>query len=364
MDSNSIFIYLSFAVSLIFSLIATPFIVKICQSRNLYDMPDNRKVHKLAIPRLGGTLFMPSMSVGVVTSIITMYGGVREDFDIYISTILLAIGALLIYLIGILDDLNGMKAIHKFVIQFITASFFPVCNLIINNLHGFLGFYEIPFYISYPLTLFVILLIVNAMNLIDGIDGLSSGLSILILASFAILFHKLDFVLFPLISAGLVGAVLAFFIYNVWGKVGKYKIFMGDSGSLFLGYIIAYLAIKYQMSNEEAGFSYRQDSLLISWTLVFIPSIDVIRVAIMRKLHGKAMFDADMTHIHHRIMQTGLNMHQTLVVIIALFVSFCLLNYGLTGLGLNCTWPMLIDILFYGLFIWGIEKIGEKRIKA
>lgn len=359
MPSNSLYILLSFAVSFIFSLIATPFIVKICQTKNLYDQPDNRKVHKLAIPRLGGTLFMPSMAVGVVVSIIAIYGGLRQDFEIYISTILLAIGALLIYLIGILDDLNGMKAVHKFCIQFVTASFFPLCNLMINNLHGMFGIYEIPIYLSYPITLFVILLIVNAMNLIDGIDGLSSGLAILILGAYTYLFHQLNFGLFPLISAGLIGSVFAFFLYNVYGSVGKYKIFMGDSGSLFLGYIIAYLAIKYQMSNEEAGFPYREESLLVSWTLVFIPSIDVIRVAIMRKINGKAMFDADMTHIHHRIMQTGLSMHNTLAVIIILFFAFCMVNYGLNGMGLNCTWIMLIDIIFYSIFIWVVESIGK-----
>lgn len=361
MTSNYIFILISLSVSFIFSLIATPFIVKICQDKNLYDQPGNRKVHKLAIPRLGGTLFMPSMSVGVVASIIVIYGNVHQDFEVYISTFLLAIGSLLIYLIGILDDLNGMKAVHKFCIQFVTAAFFPLCNLTINNLHGVFGVYEIPLYISYPLTVFVILLIVNAMNLIDGIDGLSSGLGMLILIAFTYLFHKLGFELFPLICAGLTGAVLAFFIYNMFGEIGKNKIFMGDSGSLFLGYVIAYLAIKYQMSNEEAGFAYREESLLVSWTLIFIPSIDVIRVAIMRKLHGKAMFDADMTHIHHRIMQTGLDMHQTLGVIIALFFAFCLINYGLYGLGINSTWIMLVDIAFYSLFIWIIEMIGKQR---
>lgn len=361
MTSNYIHILLSFTVSLIFSLIATPFVVKICQTRNLYDQPDNRKVHKLAIPRLGGTLFMPSMSIGVVTSIIAIYGGVRQDFEVYISTFLLAIGSLLIYLIGILDDLNGMKANHKFCIQFITAAFFPLCNLTINNLHGLFGIYEIPFYVSYPITLFVILLIVNAMNLIDGIDGLSSSLGILILAAFTYLFHKLGFALFPLISAGLAGAVAAFFVYNVFGEIGKNKIFMGDSGSLFLGYVIAYFAIKYQMSNEDAGFPYREESLMVSWTLVFIPSIDVIRVAIMRKINGKAMFDADMTHIHHRIMQTGLNMHQALGVIIALFFAFCFINYGFYGLGINCTWIMLFDIILYGIFIWVVEMIGKQR---
>lgn len=361
MNNTILYIILSFAVSTIFSLILTPFIVRICQNKNLYDQPGVRKVHKLAIPRLGGTLFMPSMSVGVVSSLIVMYGGLHQDFDIYISSILLAIGSLLIYLIGILDDLNGMKAIHKFCIQFITAIFFPLCNLSINNLHGLFGIHEIPLFVSYPLTLFVILLIVNAMNLIDGIDGLSSSLAILMLIAFSYLFYKQGIILFTLISAGLAGAVFAFFLYNVFGTVGKFKIFMGDSGSLFIGYVIAYLAIKYQMSNEVAGFPYREESLLVSWTLVFLPSIDVIRVATMRKINGKNMFDADMTHIHHRLMQTGLTMHQTLCVIITLFFAFCFINYGLYGFTESTTYTIIADILIYSLFIYIVEKIGQHR---
>lgn len=304
---------------------------------------------------------MPSMATGVVTALIAMFGNVHHTFDIYLSTFLMAIGALLIYMIGILDDLNGMKAIHKFIIQFCTAIFFPICNLSINNLHGIFGIYEIPLFISYPLTLFIILLIVNAMNLIDGIDGLSSGLSILILGAYTYLFHSINNTLFPLISGSLAGAILAFFIYNVFGKVGKYKIFMGDSGSLFIGYVIAYLAIKFQMSNNEVGLPYRDESLLVSWTLVFIPCIDVIRVAIMRKLNGKAMFDADMTHIHHRIMQAGLTMHQALGVILALFFAFCLMNYGMYGMGINITIILAINLVFYSLFIWVLEKIGKQR---
>lgn len=359
MSSSYSYIILAMVVSFVFSIVATPFIVKICQIKNLYDQPGNRKVHRLAIPRLGGTLFMPSMGLGVAVALIAMYGGVAKSFDIYISTILLGIGSLLIYLIGILDDLNGMKAVHKFAIQLVTALVFPLCNLSINNLHGTFGVYEIPIYLSYPLTVFVILLIVNAMNLIDGIDGLSSGLGMLMLAGFTFLFHRQNFGMFCLMSGALIGAVMAFFVYNVFGKVGKNKIFMGDSGSLFIGYVVAYLAIKYQMSNEEAGFPYREESLIVSWTLVFLPCIDVIRVAVMRKLKHKNMFDADMTHIHHRIMQAGLTMHQTLGVIVALFGAICLVNYGMCEIGVNCTWIMAEDIVIYAVFMWAISRKSE-----
>lgn len=361
MTISYIYLLIAFAISFVFSILGTPLIIKLCDIHELYDQPNARKVHKQAIPRLGGSLFMPSMGIGVTATLLILYGDWNKEIEVNISTFVLSVGAILIYLIGILDDLKGLKAIHKFIIQTITALCFPLCNLMINNLHGLFGIYEIPLWISYPLTVFVILLIVNAMNLIDGIDGLSSSLSILILGAFTYLYYNLGSNLFCLLCMSLIGALSAFFYYNYFGETGKYKIFMGDSGSLFLGYVIAYLAIKYQMSNKIGGFPYREESLLISFTLVFLPCIDVIRVALQRKLSHKNIFDADKTHIHHRIMQMGIDMHQTLGIILLLFISLCLINYGLFIYGLQSTYIVFINIAIYAVFIYctGMLKTNQ-----
>ncbi|MBR1668503.1 MAG: undecaprenyl/decaprenyl-phosphate alpha-N-acetylglucosaminyl 1-phosphate transferase [Bacteroidaceae bacterium] len=360
MTINYAYIIIAFAISLIFSLVCTPLVVKMCNTRGIFDLPNTRKLHKHAIPRLGGTLFMPSLSVGVVITLLIMYQGINQNIEIGFSNVMMVVGAILIYLIGILDDLRGLKATHKFLIQTIAALLFPLCNLMISNLHGLFGVHEIPLWISYPLTVFVILLIVNAMNLIDGIDGLASSIAFLILGSFAYLYYNLGAYLFSLISISLAGATLAFFFFNFYGKVGRLKTFMGDSGSLFLGYVIAYLAIKYQMSNEPNGFPYREESLLISFTLVFLPCIDVIRVALQRKFNGRSMFEADKTHIHHCIMQMGLDMHQTLAVILTFLVAICFINYGLYVGGLLMTYIMGIDIVIYSTFIWIIKQLKNE----
>jgi len=359
LDSHILYIIIAFCTSLLFSIIGTPFIISMCKKNGLYDQPDARKVHKFAIPRLGGTLFMPSMSIGTVAALAFIYGGFSEDFTITLSTAAMAAGGLMIYLIGILDDLKGMTAIHKFIIQSIAALLFPLCNLMINDLHGLFGLHIIPIYIAYPLTVFVILLTVNAMNLIDGIDGLSSSLSIMILCAFSYFYDKLGSPLFSVISISLAGAVVGFFFYNFFGKINGLKIFMGDSGSLFLGYIISYLAIKYQMTNWEI-FEYRENSFLISFTLLMIPCFDVIRVAIGRKLNGKKMFDPDKTHVHHILLATGLSMHQTLYVIIAIFLAFCIINYGLYVFGVNITTIILCDIVMYGLLIGFASSMKEQ----
>ena len=354
MTINYTYIILAFVSSLIFSLVGTPFIVKICNIHKLYDQPNVRKIHKEDIPRLGGTLFMPSMGLGVTVAMLMMYGR-GKGIEVNISSFVMCVGAMLIYLIGILDDIKGLKASHKFIIQCIAALCFPLCNLMINNLHGLFGIHEIPIWVSYPLTVFVILLIVNAMNLIDGIDGLASGFSIIILGAFVYFYYNINSILFCLISISLTGALTAFFIYNYFGKVGKYKIFMGDSGSLFLGYVISYLAIKYQMPYSAGKMPYNEEAFLISFTLVFIPCIDVIRVAMQRKLQGKNIFDADKTHIHHLIMKTGLDMHQTLIVIIILFVLLAMINYGLQVIETQLTFIVLADIAIYALFMWAVS---------
>lgn len=351
MTTHYTYIIIAFAISLVFSLIGTPLIVRLCNTHGLLDQPNSRKVHKHGIPRLGGTLFMPSLSFGVVITLIIIYQTINSDYEFGLSSIMMIVGAIMIYLIGLFDDLKGLKATHKFIIQTIAALLFPLCNLMISNLHGLFGIYELPLLVSYPLTVFVILLIVNAMNLIDGIDGLASSLALFILGSFAYLYHQLESDLFSLISISLAGATCAFFFFNMYGKVGRLKTFMGDSGSLFLGYVIAYLAIKYPMVYATKTYYDSGEALLTSFTLVFVPCIDVIRVALQRKLNRKNMFDADKTHIHHLIMDLGIGMHTTLVVILCVVCCFCLINWGLATAYVPFTYIFIIDIVIYMLFI-------------
>lgn len=349
---------LAFLISLVLGASLTPWLVKWCILKDWTDQPNHRKVHAQPVPRLGGLMFLPCMAISFIISNLINNLTQGEDFTIHFSTLCMGIGALSIYLVGLVDDVNELKANTKFVVQLAAALIFPLCNLLISDLHGFLGIRELPFFISYPFTVFVILLITNAMNLIDGIDGLASGLSILIIGSFAYLFADMGAYNFTIIALSTLGALIAFFCYNVWGKVGGNKIFMGDSGSLFLGYIISYLAIKYQMTDDRV-FVYNESSLLTSFTLVIIPTFDVIRVAITRKLNGLDMFTADKRHIHHRFMAMGLSMRQTLVSILTMFALLCGLNYCLWGMAIPMGYIVLCDVLFYSLSI-GLTSLVKK----
>ena len=185
MDSHYIYILLSFVLSMVCGLVFIPLIIRYCKRKNLFDLPDKRKVHKNAIPRLGGVSFMPSM---IVTGLVALlvYDGVTGDQHVTLSlwSCLFFISLLLIYAVGIIDDLIGLDATTKFFVQIVAATLMPLSGLYINNLYGFLGFQEIPAYVGMPLTVFIIVFIDNAINLIDGIDGLAGGLALLGLSGF------------------------------------------------------------------------------------------------------------------------------------------------------------------------------------
>ena len=352
----TIYLLAAFILSLICGGVSTPLILDFCKRKKLYDIPNERKVHHNATPRMGGISFFPSMLVAFLC--IIMYVPLSEKYNLSVNiwSAVYLIGLLIIYLTGILDDLLGLNAPTKFAVQIATACLLPFCGLYINNLYGLFGFWEIPYYIGVPLTIFIMVLIDNAINLIDGIDGLAASISLLALLGFLVYFrHYQVFVhTYSILIAGLMGALVAFLYFNLFGKIEKNtKIFMGDSGSLSLGFTLGFLFIKCA-SDNTAIWQTRQEALLVPLTLLFVPMADVVRVTIYRFIHHKPLFLADKNHIHHKLMRAGLTQHQTLACILCLSVFFVILNYLLYTV-LSSTWILIIDILCYSLFNTGIN---------
>lgn len=341
--------------SMTLTFVTMPWLLRLCQRRGLYDIPNERKVHKNKIPRLGGLLFAPAMAVGMTVGLMIMVlTDGRSEVPVFrFSTLILAVGLFLLYLIGVLDDLLGLRASFKFAVQLATTLIMPLCGLYIDNFYGFCGIYELPIWVSYPLTVFVCLLIVNSYNLIDGIDGLSSGLSIITLATFAALFAHIGVLSYTLLAVALIGSVAAFFYFNMFGSEQRgTKTFMGDTGSLVLGYAIAYLGIKYAMNNI-AILPYRPQALLVSFSLVAVPALDLVRVAIGRLRRGEGIFHPDKSHIHHLTMAAGFTMRTSLWLILALQLAIIILNllgYHILHLSANLLVP--IDVLLFSTFIF------------
>lgn len=358
MSNTLIPLIVSFFSASVVTLIGLPFIIKACRYFEYFDLPDERKVHRKPVPRLGGLIFMPAAVVGLFVASWTRVQMGGEDFVFGVSTIAMTIGGLVIYLIGVFDDRFGMKAAQKFVIQTMAAFILPLCNLVITDLNGIFGLHEIPFIVGYVLTVIAILTIVNAINLIDGIDGLSSGLCILILLAYTILLQGNPAI--ASLDAAIVGSLVVFWCFNVFGKIGGLKIFMGDAGSLFLGYVCAYMSIK-SLMRPIAPVDCGEEQMLISITLLFIPVIDVMRVAIQRRLTGHGIFEPDKTHIHHILMNAGLSMHATLACILSLFLLICGINYALWQCNFLLPLIVLTDIALYALICGVLMLMGKSN---
>lgn len=289
---NYIFIILAFVISVCIALFVIPRILLISLRKRLFDIPDKRKIHTCAIPRLGGVSFFPTIlfSCCLVLAFRTITGYYISDLHatcFLLECLFLVCGLTLLYLTGITDDLIGVRYRQKFVIQILCACFFSVAELWINDLYGLLGIYAIPNWIGIPFTILTIVFITNAINLIDGIDGLASGLSSVALLVFGLLFIEKGLWMYSMLAFSTLGVLVPFFYYNVFGNAERArKIFMGDTGSLTLGYILSFLAIKYSQNNPEV-ISNTKGTFLIAFSTLIIPAFDVIRVVMVRLRNGK-----------------------------------------------------------------------------
>lgn len=352
---------IAFLVSGIFAAVTMPWLLRLCKVKGLYDLPDERKVHHNNIPRLGGAVFVPSILVGMSAAIYILWGIDGSFPPFHPSTFAMVTGVFIIYLIGLLDDILGLRASFKFAIQLATALFLPFCGLYVNNFYGLFGLYEVPLWVGYPLTIFLCLLIVNSVNLIDGIDGLASGLSTIALLVFTILFGRLHVLVYTLLTASLMGALVVFMYYNLRGRVERgTKIFMGDTGSLILGYALAYLVMKYAMSNYVV-LPHRPHALMVSCTLLLIPIFDLVRVALTRLYHHVGIFHPDKTHIHHLFMVAGCSMRAALLWILGLQLAFMAINFTLLLFtSVNPTFILVLDVVLFALLIRMLQRRGRE----
>lgn len=358
MSINTTYIIIAFMLSACCGLIMIPALLRFCQKRKLYDLPNIRKVHHTLVPRLGGTAFMPSMalSASIVIVVISLTG---NNHKIVLSTWSLAmmLSAMIIYCVGVVDDIFGLDAKVKFTMQIIASAIIPFCGLWINNLYGLFGIHEIPAYLGMPLTVFLFVFIDNAFNLIDGIDGLAATLAILALIGFIYCFSPYDLIAYEVMIAGLIGILVSYLRYNLWGNAEKgNKIFMGDSGSLTLGFILAFLFVKAIAVNPNVmPMSTRR--VLIAYSLLIIPTYDVVRVVLHRLRWKKPIFVADKSHIHHKLMELGLSQHQALISILSLAIGYIVINLIMYDLvGIDLTIILLIDIATYTIFQICISK--------
>ena len=375
---NYIFIILAFVISVCIALFVIPRILLISLRKRLFDIPDKRKIHTCAIPRLGGVSFFPTIlfSCCLVLAFRTITGYYISDLHatcfllalfcllfllrflcFLLECLFLVCGLTLLYLTGITDDLIGVRYRQKFVIQILCACFFSIAELWINDLYGLLGIYAIPNWIGIPFTILTIVFITNAINLIDGIDGLASGLSSVALLVFGLLFIEKGLWMYSMLAFSTLGVLVPFFYYNVFGNAERArKIFMGDTGSLTLGYILSFLAIKYSQNNPEV-ISNTKGTFLIAFSTLIIPAFDVVMV---RLRNGKSPFEPDKNHIHHKFLAMGFTPRKAMIIIILISCAFSVVNILLIP-WVNNTVILIGDIVAWiALNLWW-DKVRDKR---
>ena len=288
-------IFLMTFTSFLFVMLVTPFIIRVANHVGALDIPNKRKVHTVPIPRLGG--------VGIFLGFLLGYMIYGTPSAIMNSVL---IGSFIIVLTGVVDDIKPLDAKTKFIGQLISSLIIVFYgHLLINNLSAFNINIDFDWYISYPLTIFFILGCINCMNLIDGLDGLSSGLSAIYFLTIGIIAcFKGNIGLDLVITFVMLGSVLGFLVHNFHPAT----IFAGDSGSMFMGFIIAVVAL--------LGFkNVTLTSLIIPLFILAIPICDTVFAIIRRLLKGESISTPDKFHIHHQLLNRNFSQTETVLII-------------------------------------------------
>jgi UDP-GlcNAc:undecaprenyl-phosphate GlcNAc-1-phosphate transferase len=284
----------SFIVALIVSLISIPVIIRVARMKHLMDMPNIRSVHEDGIPTLGGIAIFASLVIPVL---------LFSDFSKEVGMNYMIASIILLFFIGVKDDILIISASKKLITQVLAALIVIVLSGIrIKSFYGIFGLYEIPYFDSILFTLFVYIVIINAFNLIDGIDGLAGGIGVIIALTFGTWFYISANIEMATLSVSLAGALIGFLYYNF---SRKRKIFMGDTGSLIVGFVIATLAIKFIDLNSLyiREFYAVRNAPTVAVLVLSIPLFDALRMFTVRILRGRSPFQADKNHLHHLLLK-------------------------------------------------------------
>jgi len=356
-----------FLTSALLAGIIIPQILLIAFRKNLFDEPGERKIHQIPVPRLGGLAFTP-----VIFFTLALIFGVNQyldyslvslDYSRNINVLAMALCSMtLLYLVGIADDLIGVRYRAKFVIQIICGLFLVGSGSWVHSRYGFGGIHNVYIWLGGLLTIVLIVFITNAINLIDGIDGLASGLSAVACLYYGVIFFRLQQYTFSLIAFVALGVIVPFFYYNVFGNAERQKkIFMGDTGSLTIGIVLSLLSIKLTTIPVH-GIIWSYNPLVVAFAPLMVPCLDVIRVFSHRIRCGKDPFMPDKNHIHHKLLAIGLNPRVTMITIVTVSLLLSLLNlYASQYIDIHIL--LILNFAFYGVInIYLTHRIKHKNV--
>lgn len=312
-------ILITAVISFIVSATSYPAIINVAKAKNLMDHSDERSSHTGKVPNLGG--------IGIYLSImisLTLVGALLDT-----KSLLLILGSItLLFFLGLKDDILILSPRKKFMGQFLVALLLIIfTDTRIVGLSGFFNVTIMPYWLSLVFTLFVYILIINAFNLIDGVDGLAGSLALMTSIAFGLFFYQYDDISMVVLASAVIGALIPFLYLNF---SRRNKMFMGDTGSMILGFIIAVFAVRFIHTSEVVTPSiYKESAPVIALAILFFPLLDTIRIFFIRlAVHKTSPFMADKNHLHHKFLNLGFSHIRTTTTIVginAILIAFAYL---------------------------------------
>ncbi|MGR3809502.1 glycosyltransferase family 4 protein [Jiulongibacter sp. NS-SX5] len=353
-DKN-IQVILTMVVSLAVTWRATPVIRNICIMRGLMENPVKRSSHESPTPTFGG--------VGIFAGTLMGYMIWNFNDEEHLVHRVLA-GLVILFFLGLKDDMYALAPLKKIASQILAALLVVVgSDLRINSFFGIVGIHEIPYFASVMVTIFIFVALINAFNLIDGIDGLAGGIGMIASAGFGFWYLLNGYWSMAALSLSLSASLLGFLRYN-FSKTSK--IFMGDTGSLIVGYLVTVLAIKFIQLNESYNFSpdgHYVSAPVLTIVILSVPIFDTLRVFGLRILKGKSPFAADRLHLHHLLVDNGMGHVAASLTLYALTIGLTVFTYYLRTF-FNNTALSLYVISVFSLYLIVCSWLEVRRFKG
>lgn len=334
-----------FITALIISMLSIPSIIGVARIKNLYDESNERKSHSGKVPTLGGVAIFAGLLISL---------SLFSEPNYFSNYQFIFAALLIIFFIGIKDDILVIAPMKKMLGQLLAASIVVVFGGIkITSFYGLFGITEIPTAIQIPLTIFTIIVINNAINLIDGINGLCAGIGITVFSALGIWFYLLGQFDWALMCFCLIGALLGFLRYNITPA----KIFLGDTGSLTIGFLSAVMVVVFiESSRVVTDFGLTVNPAMAVGILA-VPLFDTIRVFTIRILAKQSPFTADKNHLHHKLIGMGLSHEVSSLILSTTNLGIIVLSFSFHDLNPNILLAIIVVIM--GLFILSLDLISR-----
>lgn len=331
-------VLLTASVSFIVSFLAIPIVIQVAETKNLYDIPDDRKIHTKKIASLGGVGIFAGF---IIASLLSIQGQLNPEFQYFFAA------AFVIFFLGLKDDIVVLSASKKFIGQLLAASILiHLGDIRLDSMYGVFGIEQLPAGFGLALSYLTIIVIINSFNLIDGVDGLAASLGVLSTVVFGIYFFAIDYQAYALFAFAMAGSLVAFLIFNHHPA----KIFMGDSGSLMIGMVNAILVIKFiNVAHDPFVAIPVHSSVAMGFAVLIVPLLDTLRVFSVRILNAKSPFTPDRNHVHHLFLDRGLSHAAVTFSLVLINIGFIALAWLGQSLGTTILLGIMLVLAFAGL---------------